>query len=322
MRMNWDSTNSSGVRRASLILCLSLALILVPALASAYTPVHFLSLQSQINADIATLSALTNPTREQRNLLRCLNRANEVLARTSVSDGKTLRALNSILVREAYVQPLTSVASNLLLSFTSEHAFVGSLLVEMPPSPEATAVALRYSALASLVEKLNAAPNIAKFSALYDAMKSRLDTVFAEVNEALIVPFPADITEDSVKARINGVAFSASSGSSSENSFKVTVTETNIAVTLGAVDSTRGLFLSVPNAKPGTFRYTIPQSAAFTNRTGINFFNPGQEMQAAATEGTVFVSTTATEVYGIFSCSGPGFNVIFGRFRISISSQP
>jgi hypothetical protein len=322
--MKRDSTSDGSARRASLILCLLLALVVGTAVAPAYTTVHFTSLQSQINNDIATLSDLENPNREQRNLLRCLNRASEVLTKTSVSDGKTLRGLNTILGRDAaYLSPLTTIASNLLLTFNSEYAFVGTLLVELPPSPAATVVMTHYHALAPQVEKLNAAPNIAKFSALYDSTKSRLDSVFAEANQALIVPFPADISTNSVKAKIDGVSFSASSGSASENAtgFNAVVTETNIIVTLHAVNSTRGIYFSVPNAQAGTFRYVIPESAVFTNRTDINYFN-GTETQATATEGVIFISTTPTEVYGIFSCSGEGFTITGGRFRITISSQP
>jgi hypothetical protein len=319
--MKRDSTSDGSVRRASLILCLALALAVGTPIARAYTAAHFNGLQSQIAADVATLSDLENPTREQRNFLRCLNRASEVLAKTSVSDGKTLRGLNSILGRdEAYIPTLTTVASNLLLTFNSQYAFVGSLLVELPPSPAATLVTTHYDALAPLAEKLNTAQNLAKFSALCDAIKGRLDAVFAEANQALIVPFPLDLSENSVKARINGASFSASSGSSSENKFSAVVTETNIIVTLHAVNSTRGMDLSVPNAQPGTFRYVVAQDAAFTNLTGIDYFHPGAETQTGATEGVIFIGTTPTEVYGIFSCSGPGFDVHFGRFRITISS--
>jgi hypothetical protein len=324
--MKWDPTKSGCVRRASLILCLWLALVVAPNIASAFTTVHFIDFQSQIASNIATLSSLDDPTREERNLLRLLNRASSVLAKTSASDGKTLRHVNSILGRNpACVPQLTTLASNLLLTFNSEHAFVGTLLEELPPSPAATLVTARYNALAPFVEKLNAAPNLAKFSALYDAIKSQLDAVFAEANQALIVPFPLDIPENSVKARINGISFSASAGSSSENHFNAVVTETNIMVTLKAetraVNSSRGIYFSVPNAQPGTFRYVIPQAGVFINRTDIQYFPPS-ETQTAATEGVIFISTTPTEVYGIFFCSGPDFNVTFGRFRITISNQP
>ena len=57
-------------------------------------------------------------------------------------------------------------------------------------------------------------------------------------------------------------------------------------------------------------------SATLTNRTGI--YLP-TENSVAATSGSIFVSTTDTEVYGIFSCSGPGFTVTNGKFRVSIT---
>ena len=317
-------TTQTCVRRASLILCLWLGFLVAPSPASAYTTVHFTSLQSQITSDITALVAIDDPTREQRNLLRCLARTVGTLSKTSVSDGKTLRGLNSILGRnEAYIPALTATASNLLLSFNSEYAFVGSLLEELPPSQAATLVTMHYNALEPLAGKLNDAQNIAKFTALYDAAKSRLDDVFAEASQALIVPFPIDLAPNSVRARINGINFSASSGSASENvtGFTAVVTETNVAITLRAVNSSRGIYLSLPHVQPGTFRYVIPESAVFTNRTDINYFT-GTETQSAATEGTIFIGTTPTEVYGIFSCNGPDFDVTLGRFRINISSQP
>src|SRR6185503_8524126 len=98
-------------------------------------------------------------------------------------------------------------ASNLLLTFNSEYAFVGTLLLELPPSHEADVVTTHYHALAPLAEKLNDSSNIAKFSALYDAAKRRLDAVFAEANQALLVPFPSDLSANSVKAKINHVNF-------------------------------------------------------------------------------------------------------------------
>src|SRR6185436_20353350 len=125
-------------RRTSVILFFFLALVSGGPVAFAFTTVQFISLQSQINNEIATLSALEDPTREQRNLLRSFNRATNVLAKTSASDGKTLRGVNSILGRiPACVPALTGVASNLLLTFNSEYAFVGTLLLELPPSHEA-----------------------------------------------------------------------------------------------------------------------------------------------------------------------------------------
>lgn len=109
--------------------------------------------------------------------------------------------------------------------------------------------------------------------------------------------------------------------------FIAAVTETDISLTPGGwlrvgTDENaigRGILFSIPNAPLGAFRHAIPTAAVFTNRTGV--YSP-EENNAAATNGAIFINTTATEAYGVFSCSGPGFNVTDGKFRIAISSQP
>ena len=77
--------------------------------------------------------------------------------------------------------------------------------------------------------------------------------------------------------------------------------------------------ISIPNVQFGTFRYAIPDAVSFTNRADV--YGPN-ETNVGATNGAIFVSTTATEVYGSFACNGPGFEINGGRFRITISRQP
>ena len=109
-----------------------------------------------------------------------------------------------------------------------------------------------------------------------------------------------------------------------DNVFIATTNGTNLTLTLGGLSNSgtngpRGILFSIPNAPPGAVRLAIPDAAVFTNRTGI--YQPNQS-NVAATNGSIFLNTTATEAYGTFSCSGPGFNITDGRFRITLSSQP
>ena len=307
------------------LLCL-LTLSVSAVFSRAFTTAQFIAVQSQITNDLATLSTNTNPSREERALLRALNRAATVCARSALGDGKALRSLNNILGRTAsYTPTLTGLASNLLVTFNTEYGFVATLLAEMPPSDEATAVTAQYNKLAPAADRLKAADTIAKFAALYDSTKGKLDKVYLRASQGLIVPFPAELSANSVSAKINNVNFRTSVGSASGNVFQAVATETNLSVTLGAILNSgtgpRSILFSVPGVQFGTFRYTIPEAAGFTNRTDIDSFT-GMETQTAATSGSIFIGTTATEVFGSFTCSGPGFNVTDGKFRITISSAP
>lgn len=325
-RMKTVLNKLSRARRAS-VAFLGVSLLALSAVSSwGYSPVLFNGVQAQIHNDIAAVASIPNPTRADRLLLRTLQRGSNVLTKTSTTDGKTLRALNSILGRQAgYLPVLGTIHTNLLTGFNAQQTFVGNLLLELPESPEATAVKAQFQKFPPLGAKLNAATTVARFSGLYDATKRRLDDLLLRANDALLIPYPSSLTSpNSVSAMINGVSFRTGEGAASDNVFTATLTETNVSVTLGALVNAggtgpRGILFCIPNAAPGAFRHAVPTAAVFTNRTGI--YSP-EENNVAATNGAIFINASATEVYGTFSCSGPGFNITGGKFRITISSQP
>lgn len=330
MGLNNDCMNSllnnlgRARRAAAALLCLTL-LALGVASSHAYSPGHFAAIHTQLTNDIATLSALENPTRADRQLLRAVQRGNNVLMKVTNSDGKTLRSLISILDRrESYVPTIQTISSNLLTGFNSQYNFVDGLLLEMPDSPAATSVKAQFQVFGPTGTRLTTTTNIHKFAGRYDPAKRRLDDILILANQALIVPFPEDLLENSVSARINGISLKTSAGAASDNVFVAVSTETNVSFTVGGlvgsgINQARGILFSIPNAPFGAYRYVIPTAAVFTNRTGV--YSPS-EMNVAATNGAIFINVTATEVYGAFSCSGPGFNVTDGKFRVTISSQP
>lgn len=295
--------------------------------ASALTVLPFGPVRSQLTNEIAALQSNPDPSNSDRNRLKKLNKANAVFDNPSWPDGKALKALKNHLNRYPEYRPLLDhVASNLVAVYNNEYEFVGTLLPEMPPSSEATAVTAQYNALANTTARLNSVINASKTGAWYDSAKRRLDTVFARANDALLIPFPSDLVPNQVKARIDSgsgaVSFGASAGSSDLNTFSAVRIGDTISLTISAVESTRGILFTIPNVQLGTFRYEIPTEATFTNRTDFNFFTiPPTATDTGATEGSIFASTTATEVFGIFECTGPNFTVITGRFRVNIS-QP
>lgn len=324
-RMKTVSKKLIGARRASVAL-LGVAWLALGVVSShAYSPAHFSAVQTQLHADIAATAMLPAPTRHDRARLRVLQRGSNVLTKVSLADGKTLRSLNSVLGRqEMYFSTLGTIRSNLLTGFNAEQVFVGNLLLELPESPAAALVKAQFQKFSLTGARLNAATNVARFAGLYDGSKRQLDDLLIRANQASLIPFPAELLPNSVSAKINGISLRTTSYPGTDNVFIATTNGTNLTLTLGGLSNSgtngpRGILFSIPNAPPGAVRLAIPDAAVFTNRTGI--YQPNQS-NVAATNGSIFLNTTATEAYGTFSCSGPGFNITDGRFRITLSSQP
>ena len=324
-RMKTVSKKLIGARRASVAL-LGVAWLALGVVSShAYSPAHFSAVQTQLHADIAATAMLPAPTRHDRARLRVLQRGSNVLTKVSLADGKTLRSLNSVLGRqEMYFSTLGTIRSNLLTGFNAEQVFVGNLLLELPESPVAALVKAQFQKFSLTGARLNAATNVARFAGLYDGSKRQLDDLLIRANQASLIPFPAELLPNSVSAKINGISLRTTSYPGTDIVFIATTSGTNLTLTLGGLSNSgtngaRGILFSIPNAPPGAVRLAIPDAAVFTNRTGI--YQPS-ESNVAATNGSIFLNTTATEAYGTFSCSGPGFNITDGRFRITLSSQP
>ena len=315
--MKKDMTNGWTTRAKAWSLASWLCLAAAAPAGWAVTIPAFAPVQHQLTTDAATLSALTNRTPAQRALLKKVTKACGVATNLALADGKALGQLNSQLRQEAgYETPLNAVATNLVSIFNNEYNFVGQLLEELPPSAAAEQAADLFGGLTPITARLNAKVSAGRTSGLYDAAKRRLDVVFNAASAALFVPFPDDLSSNSVAARINNISMRSGVGVASENVFSAVNDGTRIVLTVNAIDFPRGLLFSVPNVKFGTYRYRLSGDASFTNRTGI--YLPS-ENSVAASSGSIFISTSDTEVYGIFSCSGPGFTVTNGRFRVSVT---
>ena len=315
--MKKDTTSGWMTRATAWSLSSWLWLVAAVPTGVAVTVPAFAPVQHQLTNDAAALSGLTNPTPAQRALLKKLTKACGVATNATITDGKALGQLNTQLRKQAgYPTPLNTVATNLVSIFNNEYNFVGQLLDELPPSSAADKVVKSFGELTPLTSRLNASVSAAKTSSLYDAAKRRLDAVFHAASAALFIPFPDDLSSNSVSAKINNVSMRSGVGLASENVFSAVNDGTKIVLTVNAIDFPRGVLFSVPNVQPGTFRYRLTEDATFTNRTGI--YLP-TENSVAASSGSIFISTSDTEVYGLFSCSGPGFTVTNGKFRVSIT---
>ncbi|HMJ88575.1 MAG TPA: hypothetical protein VK530_02105, partial [Candidatus Acidoferrum sp.] len=155
-----------------------------------------------------------------------------------------------------------------------------------------------------------------------DPARRKLDTLLGSVSRALIPIFPADLSRNTISARVNGINMRVSRELATDNIFSVMVTETNFAIYCSAVDGTmsdstggRGLILSVSNVFAGLTMYPITDQATVTYRTGVY---AGTETATSATSGSVFISTEGAEIFGVFTASGPGLSITNGRFRLDL----
>ena len=289
----------------------------MPVASFALTALPFAPVREPLTNQIAQLSSIENPTFQERVVLRRLLGANSVLSKASFGDGKALRILRVKLNRfPEYAGPLDLVASNLVVVFTNEHQFVESLLNEVPPSRMATRLTNDFARLTRLMTNLTDDVNAQRTGARYDFFKRRLDRILKRANELLLIRFPYELEENQIKAFINGTAFTTSATAASENLFKAVRTETNIVIAVSAIDFPRGMLFSIPNVQPDVMHYSIPNAVIFTNRAGVY---TAHEMAVGATSGSFAVGTNITEVYGNFQARGPGFNIIAGRFRITLT---
>jgi len=297
----------------------------------ALTPLPFAPVRDPLATEIAALSAIPDPTPAERARLRTLLRANDVLENSDLPDGKALRQLkNKLRAISDYDAPLESVAANLVGIYSNEYAFVEFLITQLPPSDETDAIIKQFEALLPSYVRLTNTISAKRISALYDPAKRRLENVLFRATRDLVIPFPLDLPTNTVVAKVDvgqgPRQFRANSVFASGNVFQAVATETNVTVTLSALDYQsgslqRGIVFSVPNVRFGAFRYGIPDAASFTNRTDVDLFT-GASNDTGATNGAIFIATTPTEVYGSFACSGPGFEITRGRFRIRLSSPP
>jgi hypothetical protein len=121
-----------------------------------------------------------------------------------------------------------------------------------------------------------------------------------------------------VRATVNGQGFASSgTGAHSPNVFQVTSpTSLYREVFCRVVDGSRVITFALP-VVTGQARYEVSQGLATLTYTA-DVFAPEPET-VAATSGTFWVQAVGNEIYGIFSCSGPGLEVKDGKFRVPIT---
>lgn len=325
--MNGQKLSHSLMRRLAIMAC-AVAFVTTISGARALTLVQFSDVRDALSNEIATLSVIENPSKQETKRLQILSRAAGVLTNSATDDGKALRSLLSTLKENQfpdYTPLLNATAEKLRHSYDTNFQFVVGLLPQLPESEHKALAQKQLKMLTPTSTKLIGADRASKVAILLDPARRRLDTLLGTMALALIPPFPQDLSRNTISARVNGINFRVSRDHATDNLFSVTATETNFTIYCSAVDGTmssetggRGLILSVPNVLNGLTMYPVPDQAAVTFRTGVY---SGTESATNAVSGAVFVSTQGAEIFGVFTANAPGLSITNGRFRLDLPTE-
>ncbi|HMJ91910.1 MAG TPA: hypothetical protein VK530_18945, partial [Candidatus Acidoferrum sp.] len=149
----------------------ALAFLGTGATARALTAVQFAPVHEALSNEVATLSAIENPTLQESKRLRTLLRASGVLTNTATADGKALRSLLNLLKSKSfpeYAPLLDETGSRLAQSYNTNFQFVVSLLPQLPDSSAKELAQKQLKALTPLAARLDDADRTAKIAALLD----------------------------------------------------------------------------------------------------------------------------------------------------------
>ena len=198
----------------------------------------------------------------------------------------------------------------------ARHDALGQRVVDLPPWSRATLARNRFASLANEHAALTSTTNAATIARLLPPFVAQLNSASKYEVRARLLPRPRTGL-NSLRAIVNGRRFvSTGSGRNSPNHFEVTApSDFYRAVTVRAVAGAGVIHLSLP-VLTEQVRYEIATGLA--NITFSPDVFATNVLLMTATNGTLFVQTDRREMYGVFTCEGPGFAVKEGKFRLPL----
>ena len=277
----------------------------------------FATVYGQVTNDIAVIDANFDGSSAQKQKLARLVASRDVILDPALTDEQALAKLVDVLGPENdYAPLLDDAASNARSAVLARYTALGERIDLLPPSPRATRVRARYNDLSSSVASLNNAQHAEGIASQLAPLGRQVDDVAALMVKALTMPKPR-VAANGVRATVNGNSFTSSgNGAHTPNVFTVTSpTPLYREVSCRVVDGARVIVFTLPVVTTQT-RYEVSQGLATLTYTA-DVFAPDPQT-TAATSGTFWVQVVGEEIYGIFSCTGPGLEVKDGKFRIQI----
>ncbi|HMJ90995.1 MAG TPA: hypothetical protein VK530_14325 [Candidatus Acidoferrum sp.] len=301
-------------------------MIFVPLLCALITSMHGASLQvfavvyGQVTNDIALIQTSFDSSSAQKQKLARLVASRNGILDPAASDEQVLAKLVAVLAPENdYDALLDEVAINARAALLGRYATVSERLELLPPSPRTVHARNRFQDLSADLNALNNAQHAAGISAQLAPFGRSLDATDQLIARAIIMPRPK-VHANGVRATVNERRFSsAGADGHSPNLLDITApTPFYRELSCRVVDRERVIMFTIPVLTEQA-RYEIGQGLAAFSLTE-DVFEPGAEA-VSATSGTFWVQTVKDEVYGTFSCAGPGLDVKDGRFRIKLPRE-
>jgi hypothetical protein len=253
----------------------------------------------------------------QKHNLATLVRARSAILNPELRDEQVLASVVNLLGDEVdYAAALDASAGNARSTVLARYDLLATRVADLPPSTRTTAARNHLNDLAADRNALANAEHAAGISNLLAPFGRRLETLAGLISRAQIMTRPR-VSRNAVRAEVNGHRFtSGGNGRHSPNIFDVTApSPLYLAVTCRVVDKTGVINFSLPVVTEQV-RYEVAQGLASLAYTSDVFAT--NSAAVAATNGTFFVQIDKKEIYGIFSCAGPGFEIKDGRFRIDL----
>lgn len=285
--------------------------------------VHAASLQTfgtlfqQLTNDLAILQQNFDGSPALKQQLAVLTRARGLVLDEDLPDEQALARLVPLLSPDTnYTAVLDASAFYARDATLARYVALGERVAALPPWSRATTARTRFANFANNHAALTNAPDAVAIADLLPSFVTQLANVSKYEVRARLMPRPRT-RSNSLRALVNGRRFiSTSSGRNSPNFFEVAApTDFYRAVSARAVDGAGVIHLNLP-VLTGQIRYEIASGLAALSHSPDVFATNVVIM--TATNGTFFVQTDRREVYGVFTCDGPGLEIKDGRFRIQL----
>jgi hypothetical protein len=303
-----------GLGRSAVLLLSLFVLVFGLRAASLQT---FIVVFGQATNEITSIENNFDNSAAQKEKLGTLWRARSVILNDTLRDEQVLAALVKLLGSDdAYQTTLDEGAVNARAAVLRRYDLFATRVADLPPSRRATLAKNRFDNLANEHAALANAQHAANISSLLAPFGQRIETIASIVVRAQVMPRP-HVGANAVRADVNGHSFTGTGdGRHSPNEFKVTEPGPRYrSVSCRVVDGEKVIQFTLP-VVTDQIRYEIAQGVATLSYTPNVFAT--NAMSSAATSGTFFVQSDRNEIYGLFSGTGPGFEIKSGRFRIEI----
>ena len=277
----------------------------------------FGTLFQQLTNDLAFLQQNFDGSPALKQQFAVLTRARGLVLDEDLPDDQALDRLVPLLSPDTnYTAALDTSAFHARDAALARYVALGERVAALPPWSRATTARTRFANLANDRAALTNAPGAVAIADLLPAFVSQLAGVSKYEVRARLMPRPRT-RSNSLRAEVNGRRFiSTSSGRNSPNFFEVIApTDFYRALSARAVDGAGVIHLSLP-VLTEQIRYEVASGLAAISHSPDVFAT--NVVILTATNGTVFVQTDRREVYGVFTCDGPGLEIRDGRFRIQL----